>query len=371
MAVTGFSLLLAAVAALAGLMAVALPVRGEEGSAQPAAALRLAHVPDDELSETLRPSETPPPDFVAAQYIDSAGCVFLRTERGWRARIARDGAPICGYPPTLSARRTDPDGAVALFPKAEEPAGQRIHRELTEAIIPNLRTGELIAGEDGVATTDGQAAERRPTLLDAAVVSDEGVDRVADDSLRLGDMLAGAPELSRQMTRGRAGDRLCALLGATPQDPADSALGLCGTSAMPLSTTTAQAADAGDRVRAAQAPAKESVALQASKQALDRPVVEKAQATSRTESATGKRRDEPRMIPPGARYVQVGAFRDSDSAERAARELAALGLPVVRSRKAEGRAQLVLVGPLDGREAIVRIIDRLGHAGYHHVVARR
>lgn len=370
MAVSGFSLLLAAVAALAGLMAVAHPVRGEEGPAQPAATLRLTDVPDDELSETLQPSETPPPDFRAVQYIDSAGCVFLRTDRGWRARIARDRAPICGYPPTLSARRTGPVGAMGLFPEVEEPTGQRIQRELAEAIIPNLRAGEMVAGKESVVPESGEAGGGQPALPNAAPVSAEGLDHPAHDSLRLGDMLAGAPELTRQMMRGRATDRLCALLGTTPKDPVGSALGICGTSAIALSAA-AQIPDPGDRVITARATAKKSGAPGTRDHAQGLPATAKPQAITRKAQATAEPRDDPRMIPPGARYVQVGAFRDSDRAERAARELAALGLPVVRSRKAEGQAQLVLVGPLDGREAIVHMIDRLGHAGYHDVVARR
>ena len=58
------------------------------------------------LAQDFRPAEPPPPDFSARQYIDSKGCVFLRDDDsgGWTARVSRDGAPICGYPPTLSAR---------------------------------------------------------------------------------------------------------------------------------------------------------------------------------------------------------------------------------------------------------------------------
>lgn len=75
------------------------------------------------------PAELPPPDFTARQYIDSKGCVFLRDGEAWVARQARDGTMLCGYPPTLSARRRAPDQADGLSrSKARGPAPSRSNR---------------------------------------------------------------------------------------------------------------------------------------------------------------------------------------------------------------------------------------------------
>jgi|GEM_PF-822082 len=379
MAFTGFQLLLVAVSALAGLAAVALPVRAADEPLVPAVlAPRIIDVRERELSDSLSPAETPPPDFTSAQYIDSAGCVFLRTGPGWRARVSRDGAPICGYPPTLSARRVGLGSAAALFPKADEPQAERIHRELAEAIIPGLQAGELAPRDDHRAAEANGTVHDHPAASARALVGipampGKGEDRPAQDQLGLGEMLSHAPDLSRQMTRASHTDRLCALIGSTPQAAGDPSLGLCGTPATTLATlagtatATIRPADprAGERPKgdgtrqAGRVPAGGSAAA-----AKPRPQV----ATSRGAELP---RDKQRMIPPGARYVQIGAFSDPQSAERVARNLAASGLPVVRARPAKGQAQLLMVGPLDGRQAIVRMIDRLRRAGYHDVVARR
>ena len=69
----------------------------------PAAPERVLDVPADEISDSLSPAEAPPPDFTAAQYIDSQGCVFVRVAEGWRARIARDDHhPVAAPVITLS-----------------------------------------------------------------------------------------------------------------------------------------------------------------------------------------------------------------------------------------------------------------------------
>lgn len=163
MRVTGFSAILAGLMATALLAILALPVHAAGGGSgvghgaasvppplvevvsQPPKPVALLDVPPNELSPTLRPAEPPPPDFTAAQFIDSAGCVFVRVPEGWRARIARDRSAICGYPPTFSARRTGPDLVTPLFPEPEEPRAARLERVLSEKILGNLQDGELAA----------------------------------------------------------------------------------------------------------------------------------------------------------------------------------------------------------------------------------
>lgn len=54
--------------------------------------------------EVMRPAETPPASFAGQQYVDSAGCLFLRAgsngETVWVPRVARDGGVLCGFPPS-------------------------------------------------------------------------------------------------------------------------------------------------------------------------------------------------------------------------------------------------------------------------------
>jgi cell division protein FtsN len=48
--------------------------------------------------------DLPPADYPGRQFVNAAGCVFLREGEGaaarWQARLGRDGQPLCGYPPS-------------------------------------------------------------------------------------------------------------------------------------------------------------------------------------------------------------------------------------------------------------------------------
>ena len=433
MRVTGFSAILAGLTATALLAILALPVHaagggsgGGHGAAaapppvvavmsQPPKPIALLDVPADELSPTLRPAEAPPPDFTAAQFIDSAGCVFVRVPEGWRARIARDASAICGYPPTFSARRTGPDLVTPLFPDAEEPRAARLERVLSEKILGNLQDGELAApaaagrgkkladagqaaagqgGQsaaapgnltpDGVAPQLGGVAEARTDAAHDAPASKTG----SADPLGVGAAMAAGPALQRQMA-GRAADRdhFCGLLGAAPagEGRGSMALGLCGAAA-PLpgaQPRVVASADAASTDRKTAAAPKKTVgiakAAPASLAKADTDAAKPYTAGRKNARASGASKKKPgdnvaaqMMIPPGARYIQIGAFRDAVNADRAARRLGAMGFPVVRAGGHPGDPmQIIMVGPLDGREAMVRAIDRVRRAGYRDAYPRR
>jgi len=72
--------------------------------------------------EVNSPADVPPPGYSGRQYVDSAGCVFVRAGVGsvvnWVARVSRDGTHLCGYAPTFGAPAT----AVAAAPVVPAPA---------------------------------------------------------------------------------------------------------------------------------------------------------------------------------------------------------------------------------------------------------
>lgn len=388
-----------------------------------------------------RPAEPPPPDFTGRQYIDSGGCVFLRTEAGWRARLSREGAAICGWPPTLAARGTD----APPLPGAEPRAAQ-IERLLTETIITNLHEGELVAGETlppvrGAA--DSAAGEAPPAA---------GTDA---DPLGIGRMIATAPDLRRQLVGPARAEHMCKLIGAgdplglcgpaenqlalAPRVPAAAAAPKLATAAPdipptslaagmapqivpPATTPPAAAATApqvgppvsappGAVVAAAQAvpvtttppaaaatapqvappaatpPAATVAAVQAVPATTSPPTPATSPPTAASPPATlpasspatasrtapgpmGAQPEVPLLIPPGARYLEVGAFKDPLDAHRLAQKLVAMGLPVVRSKPGQTTLSSVMVGPLEGREAMVRMADRLRKVGFARLVAR-
>ena len=55
-------------------------------------------------ADPLQPAELPPTGYAGQQYVDSDGCLFLRAGRQgetvWVPRVSRQGAQVCGYPPS-------------------------------------------------------------------------------------------------------------------------------------------------------------------------------------------------------------------------------------------------------------------------------
>lgn len=357
MGISGFSLLLAAVAALAALASVTVPANAD----QPGEGSLRMEVPASELSATLQPAETPPPDFTAGQYIDSAGCVFVQTDAGWRGRIERDGAAVCGYPPTLSARRAGPDGEPTLFPVPDLPRAARIKRELTQAIIPNLQAAELAEVHPAREASEGSGKMALPAASPAGSQASQG--EPPSDPLQIGAMATQVPTLSRQMAGPGRIDRLCDLIGDERPAQDGASLGLCG-GATPL----ASLAHVSLGRKAGGETGRSAVAAGGTRDVPAPPGGAKRNAKA---AVSGKvlPLDDMRMIPPGARFVQAGSFREAGQAHATAGRLARLGVPVVRGK--ENGTELVLVGPLDGREAIVRMIERLRRAGYRDLRARR
>ncbi len=71
------------------------------------------------------PAEFPPDSYGSTQYVDSAGCVFVRAGVGaaetWVPRLTRSRQPLCGFRPSLAKAKAD-----------EEPA-QKTQRTATAA----------------------------------------------------------------------------------------------------------------------------------------------------------------------------------------------------------------------------------------------
>jgi len=114
--------------ALAGVMVSAFAVPG------------LADIPRP-------PAELPPSGFKGAEYVDSAGCVFLRGEVGdrvtWVARISRERRQMCGLAPTFA-----PNKVAAATPAAVPPAAATVpvrHRPAPSRAATGQPTAKLRA----------------------------------------------------------------------------------------------------------------------------------------------------------------------------------------------------------------------------------
>lgn len=72
-----------------------------------AASTGLGTAEAQSISDRQTPAEFPPADYKAAQYVDSRGCVYIRSgvegAIDWVPRVTRDRKVICGFKPTFDA----------------------------------------------------------------------------------------------------------------------------------------------------------------------------------------------------------------------------------------------------------------------------
>lgn len=340
---------------------------------------------------------TPPEDFAGNLFIDSSGCVLLRVEGRWQPRLLSDGGRDCGYPPTPIAHRDFAGGSAADLPLP--PGMNTAEGRLLVTMAEGGMLGDLVADDTGRTVPD-----MAPT------------DPVARE---LAGAVGPAGAAARMITAGaRPNARLCELLGQDGSGDeaelvgADPSRGFCPDNAGDFLTAAlrsgikpaANAPDTGQRAASIIAGGREgdaavsrpvarrgqseaaavppSAASEKTALAATRPVAASTDgAAASPDSKTHRvairaRPTDPAsrplqtkdgtMIPAGARYLLVSV--DPAVAEQNIARIASLGLPVARGRSAKQAGVLVMAGPFDSREAIVRAHDRLRRAGFGRLI---
>ncbi len=331
-------------------------------------------------------AQVPPPDFRGALFIDADGCVRERAGPDWRPRLLPDGGPDCGYPPT-PLPLTPPRNSDLPLPPGMPEAEARLLVTMAEG----LRPGDFLPAAPAPPAPAPALSHPALSAIEAAT-SAEGM---AARALMAGD---------------RPNARLCALLGQGVAEGAalgaDPSRGFCSgpapqlvaaalrpAAALPARPESA-AGEPSERVPAVPTPAslpvmvggpgaaRPSPSPRAVAAGLPVPVAvatspgpAPALAPSRPAPPTVPGPAAPllraeAMIPAGARYLQLGIGADTAAAQAMFARAAGLGLPLARGRVKGGEGILILAGPFDSREAIIRAHARLRAAGFAGLVAR-
>ncbi|MDQ1902318.1 SPOR domain-containing protein [Paracoccus sp. WLY502] len=305
------------------------------------------------------PEPPPPGDYPGAQYIDRTGCVFVRDGEEWSPRLDKQGAPICGFPPSQPAEAAS---APETLPSPEE--------VLTAVLAEGLRSGDLAAGEPLTPLVEA-APDPAQAELDKTLALQVELDA------RL-----------RSAMAGRAPDGLCARLGyrpagdETPIIGGDVTQGLCP--GMKADPAPAVVAERSAEPKAAATPPSENRPAESTRKAEEPRSVKRvepdpAKVGPKPASVVARRPEPPRtatplveMIPANARYVWIGTYSDEANALAALRRLSGLGYRTAqRSERVNDEVRKeILAGPFADRQALVSALARLRANGYPRAVAR-
>lgn len=305
------------------------------------------------------PTPPPPDDFAGAQYIDGQGCVFTRNGVHWLPRPDPTGGQLCGFPPSLEVRRTDP-GTVDVLPPAHPVAPPDPAALLAERLAEELRRADM----DGDVLPAVELPQRRQNPMLAELTTMVNASGAVTSSLAA---VAGAPT----DVCARMGYRAEPLPGGQ-RDPS----GLC-PGLRPATPEARHAAAPSQRVAAATtgAPAaatppavtRPAKARPAPARSAPRPAAAGQAAAAPTRARTPTA-DGPEMIPASARFVQIGNFADPAAAEAAIRALTSRGMPAARGRS--GGRIAVMAGPFADRRSLIAALNQLRRNGWPGATAR-
>lgn len=377
--------------------------------------------------EINSPAEVPPPGYAGRQYVDSAGCVFVRAGSGstvnWVARVDRNRQHLCGYAPTFSQQTpqvavaaapvapTAPAPAAAV-PRASQPLAtvaqltsapaQGLVARPVVAAVPALVPAPAAAAEPGKYVSPyvaraGQVAAPVPTIVAAAPVANAA---------------AICPNLSPVAQRYTLSDgRHVVRCGPQTEDPVGyiNRAGVPGlqvagmaaaavSAAVPASLAAVSAAPIpvpqgyrsawqDDRLNPYRALGTAQGAAQMAQvwtndvpaRLVSVPVAVAASGRTTVSSksvpaaaAVPVARAQPAAQAPAGRFVQVGTFGVASNADAARARLRSLGLPVASAQVVQGgrHMQIVYAGPFNATDAARAALGKARGAGFGDAVIR-
>ena len=127
------------------------------------------------LAQGSQPAEQPPADFAGQQYVDSKGCLFVRAGDGtkvlWIPRVSRDGAQVCGYPPSGRRVPVVEEVGVQPVPKASSRLATEAAAPAPDPVQTEAATGGyfVAVGSFGVAE-NAERAEAKLAQMNYSVI---------------------------------------------------------------------------------------------------------------------------------------------------------------------------------------------------------
>lgn len=287
------------------------------------------------------PKESPPAGYTGNQYVDSAGCVYLRAGLGgqttWVPRVGRDRNPVCGYEPTFPPGMLDAAAALtggsAAAPEAEvatEPAAEPV---AAPAAAPAAQPEVMQP------PTKAVARKKRAKPVVPATIALVRQKTVAGEATYCADRIDAAQRYL--LSDGRRVTQ-CAETATMPAVPYLNGLALPG-----LVVT--------DRP----ATAREIRRAEAADQGGYRVTYAKGRLTTAGQAAMAQPAASVGSVGP---YLQIGAFGEPANADRAIATLNRLGLPV--SVGVGGRLKVILAGPFTNSADLSRALTLVRQSGY-------
>lgn len=308
------------------------------------------------LAQIDGPKELPPSGFTGNQYVDSAGCVFIRAgvsgRTTWVPRVNRDRKTVCGYEPTVAPGSVQAAAAVTPTDAAEAEADPSAAAPQTAPeTAPAAASAPAPASAMKSPVVTRPVAQAKPR---AAAPARKGPVRLVRNE-------PVAPRATLCLERIDAAQRYLLSDGrrvtqCTEEAPAEpvgylNGLGVPGLRVAPgapsgAETRRALRADRG-AYRVVWQSGETAVAPAA---AAPEPAAETA-----AETAAG----------PGG-YVQVGVFAEPANAAAAIVRLRALGLPVASSTGRMGghAVKAILAGPFASPADLGAALATTRRAGY-------
>jgi len=326
------------------------------------------------MAQSSAPEETPPASFKGRQYVDSAGCVFVRAGYGdatkWVPRINRDRTAVCGFKPSLPAEKV----AVAAPAKVVAP----------KPVIAKAAPAPKMAAP----VMRSNTVSRRSVKAPIATIAANMVPEARSPNAPYSPVKTLAPRAMAQPASARGQTRATRVQVAMVQPvvqkiPREVSVGgvapVVTTSPEPpggwkpafedgrLNPYRGPRTQSGDAQMAQRWNTKTPMGMVAvPQQRVIYVPVASARMSAKTVAPASSATRQPAGS--GKRFVQVGSFGVPSNAAAAKARLRALGLPVATGRA--GRLTVVYAGPFSAPSALQNALNSARSAGFRDALLR-